>query len=219
MKRIISIVMMFVVPFCLSACGSNNSQNGSASDSVTKQIKTPDISEKAESSHSETNHDSAGNVSKTLVVYFSCTGNTKSVSEKIAQLTEADLYEIVPERPYTDDDLDYNNDDCRANKEMNDDSARPEIGSEEIDLSGYDTVYIGYPIWWGTMPKIINTFLDFYDLSGKIIMPFCTSGSSGIDQSVSDIKNEEPDADVREGLRASGASDHNIAAWINDNKF
>lgn len=219
MKRIISIVMMFVVPFCLSACGINNSQNGSASDSVTKQIKTPDISEKAESSHSETNHDSAGKVSKTLVVYFSCTGNTKSVSEKIAQLTEADLYEIVPERPYTDDDLDYNNDDCRANKEMNDDSARPEIGSEEIDLSGYDTVYIGYPIWWGTMPKIINTFLDFYDFSGKIIMPFCTSGSSGIAQSVSDIKNEEPDADVREGLRASGASDHNIAAWINDNKF
>lgn len=219
MKRIISIVMMFVVPFCLSACGSNNSQNGSSSDSVTKQIKTPDISEKAESSHSETNHESSGNVSKALVVYFSCTGNTKSVSEKIAQLTEADLYEIVPERPYTDDDLDYNNDDCRANKEMNDDSARPEIGSEEIDLSGYDTVYIGYPIWWGTMPKIINTFLDFYDLSGKIIMPFCTSGSSGIAQSVSDIMNEEPDADVREGLRASGASDHNIEAWINDNKF
>lgn len=219
MKRMISIVTMFVMLFYLSACGNNNSQEREADDSVTEQIKMPNISEKAESSDSEMNLDSAENVSKTLVVYFSCTGNTKSVSEKIAELTEADLYEIVPEIPYTDDDLDYNNNNCRANKEMNDDSVRPEIGSETIDLSGYDTVFIGYPIWWGTMPKIINTFLDFYDLSGKIIMPFCTSGSSDIAQSVSDIKNEEPDADVREGLRASGASDNNITIWINDNKF
>lgn len=80
---------------------------------------------------------------------------------------------------------------------MNDASARPAIGSEAIDVSSYDTVFIGYPIWWGTMPRIINTFLDTYDLSGKTVLPFCTSGSSGITQSVSDIRAAEPDADVR----------------------
>ena len=92
MKRMISIVTMFVMLFYLSACGNNNSQEREADDSVTEQIKMPNISEKAESSDSEMNLDSAENVSKTLVVYFSCTGNTKSVSEKIAELTEADLY-------------------------------------------------------------------------------------------------------------------------------
>ena len=132
-------------------------------------------------------------------------------------LTGADLYEIVPAVPYTDEDLNYNNNECRANQEMNNASARPAIGSEAIDVSSYDTVFIGYPIWWGTMPRIINTFLDTYDLSGKTVLPFCTSGSSGITQSVSDIRAAEPDADVRDGLRASGANDSSIENWIADN--
>lgn len=100
---------------------------------------------------------------------------------------------------------------------MNDDSARPEIGGETLDLSGYDTVYLGYPIWWGTMPKIINTFLDTYDLGGKTVMPFCTSGGSGISTSVSAIRNEEPNADVRDGLRVSGSGDSSVDAWISQN--
>ena len=154
---------------------------------------------------------------KALVVYFSCTGNTKSVAEKIAQLTGADLYEIVPEIPYTPEDLNYNNDSCRANREMNDPSARPTLGSNTVDISAYDTVYIGYPIWWGTMPRIINTFLDTYDLSGKTVMPFCTSGGSGVSTSVSDLRAEEPAADVRDGLRASGSSDSSIDEWISRN--
>ena len=152
-----------------------------------------------------------------LVVYFSATGNTKAVAEEITRLTGADLYEIVPAVPYTDEDLNYNNNECRANQEMNDASARPAIGSEAMDVSSYDTVFIGYPIWWGTMPRIINTFLDTYDLSGKTVLPFCTSGSSGITQSVSDIRAAEPDADVRGGLRASGANDSSIENWIADN--
>lgn len=153
----------------------------------------------------------------TLVVYFSCTGNTKGVAAKIADLCNADIYEIVPAEPYTSADLNYNDDNCRANREMNDESARPAIGGQLIDLSGYDTVFIGYPIWWGTMPRIINTFLDAYDLSGKTVMPFCTSGSSGISTSVSAIRSTLPDADVRDGLRASGADDGAIAAWISEN--
>lgn len=156
---------------------------------------------------------------KTLVVYFSCTGNTKSVAEKIADICSADIYEIVPAEPYTSDDLNYNDDNCRANREMNDENARPEIGSQSIDLSGYDTVFIGYPIWWGTMPRIINTFLDTYDLSGKTVMPFCTSGGSGVSRSVSDIRSAEPNADVRSGLRANGANDSGIETWISDNNI
>ena len=120
---------------------------------------------------------------------------------------------------YTAEDLNYNNSNCRANREMNDENARPAIGSQTIDLSGYDTVFIGYPIWWGTMPRIINTFLDTYDLSGKTVMPFCTSGGSGVSRSVSDIKKAESKADVRDGLRASGANDRNLEKWLSDNNI
>lgn len=154
---------------------------------------------------------------KKLVVYFSCTGNTKAVAEKIAELCDADLYEITAAQPYTAEDLNYNNNNCRANREMNDENARPAIGSQTIELSGYDTVFIGYPIWWGTMPRIINTFLDTYDLSGKTVMPFCTSGGSGVSRSVSDIKKAEPKADVRDGLRVSGANDRDLEKWLSDN--
>ena len=160
---------------------------------------------------------SAAPKSKKLVVYFSCTGNTKAVAEKIAELCDADLYEITAAQPYTAEDLNYSNNNCRANREMNDENARPAIGSQPIELSGYDTVFIGYPIWWGTMPRIINTFLDTYDLSGKAVMPFCTSGGSGVSHSVSDIKKAESKADVRDGLRVSGANDRDLEKWLSDN--
>ena len=152
--------------------------------------------------------------SKILVAYFSCTGTTKAVAEKIAELIGGNLYEIVPSDPYTAADLNYNNNNCRANREMNDPSARPAIAGDNIDLSAYDTVIIGYPIWWGTMPRIINTFLDTYDLSGKTVMPFCTSGGSGVSKSVSDIRSAEPGANVKDGLRASGTNDRNLEGWL-----
>ena len=97
---------------------------------------------------------------KILIACFSCTGNTKAAAERIAALTGGDLYEIVPTEPYSSADLNYNNSGCRANREMNDPAVRPAIGSDKVDISAYDTVIIGYPIWWGTMPRIINTFLD-----------------------------------------------------------
>lgn len=154
--------------------------------------------------------------SKVLVAYFSCTGHTKAVAEKIASLTGGDLYEIVPAEKYSSADLNYSDSNCRANREMNDPSSRPAIGSESIDISEYDTVIIGYPIWWGTMPRIINTFFDTYDLSGKTVVPFCTSGSSGVSRSVSDIKSTEPGANVANGLRASGTNDKNIESWLRE---
>ena len=158
--------------------------------------------------------------SKSLVVYFSATGNTKSLAEKIAEESGSDLFEIVPQEPYTSADLNYSNNDCRANKEQNNANARPAISNKIENIENYDTVFIGYPIWWGTMPKIINTFLDTYDLSGKTVMPFCTSGGSGISSSVSAIKSACPNADVKNGFRGtSGTSSTQIQSWFNENGF
>lgn len=115
------------------------------------------------------------------------------------------------------EDLNYSNNDCRANKEQHDDSARPAISSKLENIENYDTIFIGYPIWWGTMPKIINTFLESYDLSGKTIMPFCTSGGSGIASSVSAIKDICPNSTVKEGFRGnSSSSDAQIKDWISN---
>ena len=205
MKKRISMIMAICLLLSLTACGKGSGTNSNTEPSATQsQAETPPSEPAAEPTEE---------AAKMLVVYFSATGNTK----EITRLTGADLYEIVPAVPYTDEDLNYNNNECRANQEMNNASARPAIGSEAMDVSSYDTVFIGYPIWWGTMPRIINTFLDTYDLSGKTVLPFCTSGSSGITQSVTDIRTAEPDADVRDGLRASGANDSSIENWIADN--
>lgn len=221
MKRILSFLLAVCLLMALTACGNQttSSNETSSSEPETSQIQTPsstpETTPEPDPSSSEPEQTEEGE--RTLVVYFSATGNTKAVAEKIAELTGADIYEIVPAEPYTADDLDYNVSDCRANREMNDASARPAIGGDSIDVSGYDTVMIGYPIWWGTMPRIINTFLDTYDLSGKVILPFCTSGGSGVSQSVSDIRSAEPDADVRAGLRAKNAQDSGIESWLNEN--
>ena len=214
MKKLVSILMMFALLLSFTAC--SNSDSGEESE------KLPDTASQTEQQSSavgEENKETEPNETeaKALVVYFSCTGNTKAVAQRISELTGADLYEIVPADPYTDEDLNYNNDNCRANREMDDPSSRPAIGSDTIDISSYNTVFIGYPIWWGTMPRIINTFLDTYDLSDKTVMPFCTSGGSGISKSVSDMKAQEPDADIRDGLRANGSSDSSINKWLSDN--
>lgn len=222
MKRLLSFITVFCLLFTLTACGAGGGTNSNAEPSrvqpqdearSSESVETPDPLADDSAEGSEPTEEAA----KMLVVYFSATGNTKVVAEKIVRLTGADLYEIVPADPYTDEDLNYNNDDCRANQEMQNASARPAIGSETIDVSSYDTVFVGFPIWWGTMPRIINTFLDIYDLSGKTVLPFCTSGSSGITLSVSDIRAAEPNADVCNGLRANGADDSGIEDWITRN--
>ena len=217
--------MMFMIPGCSGTSDTSGSvlsqpdsdTVSSVDEKLQESSAAPESAESNAEPSSEPQPDTAAD--STLVVYFSCTGNTKAVSEKIADICSADIYEIVPAEPYTSADINYNDDNCRANREMNDESSRPAIGSQPIDISGYDAVFIGYPIWWGTMPRIFNTFLDTYDLSGKTVMPFCTSGGSGISMSVSVIKNAEPDADVRSGLRASDADDSDIETWISDNNI
>ena len=147
---------------------------------------------------------------KVLVAYFSATGNTRPVAEKVAELTGGDLFEIVPAQPYTAADLNYNTD-CRANTEQNDPSARPAIANAVEDMGQYDTVLIGYPIWWGRAPKIIHTFLETYDLSGKAVATFCTSGGSGHEDAT--IRGYEPDAAWLEGRRFDRTSQ--VEDWVN----
>ena len=147
---------------------------------------------------------------KVLVAYFSATGNTRPVAEKVAELTGGDLFEIVPAQPYTSADLNYNTD-CRANAEQNDPDARPAIQNAVEDMGQYDAVLIGYPIWWGKAPKIIHTFLESYDLSGKTVAAFCTSGGSGHEDAT--IRGYEPDATWLEGRRFSGTSQ--VESWVN----
>jgi flavodoxin len=144
--------------------------------------------------------------------------DTKSVANKIAGATESDIFEIVPEKPYSSDDLNYNIKDCRANLEMNDISSRPAISSK-IDVSEYDTVYIGYPIWWGTAPRIIDTFLESSNLSDKTVYAFCTSGGSGIETSISDMEETVPGLKIVSGQRfASGDSQEEIDQWVGSHK-
>lgn len=155
--------------------------------------------------------------SNAVVLYFSATGTTKKIAKKISEQMNSDIVEIVPKEKYESKDLDYNND-CRANKEQNDSKARPEI-KNKIDISKYDTVYLGYPIWWGTNPKIILTLLDSYDFTGKTIIPFCTSGSSDITNSVRELREYNSKLNIKDGKRFSAnASDKDITEFINGNQ-
>ncbi len=153
------------------------------------------------------------NDNKTLILYFSATGNTEKIAEYIKKITGGDMIEIIPKEKYTSDDLNYNSD-CRANREQNDSKSRPEI-KNEINVANYDTIYLGYPIWWGTIPKIILTLLDNYDLSGKSVIPFCTSGGSGISQSESDLQNYNAKINwiKGQGFYAS-TKESEVSSWI-----
>lgn len=151
-----------------------------------------------------------------LVAYFSATHTTEGVAEKLADGLGADLYQIVPEEPYTDADLNYNDDNCRANTEMNDPNARPAISGSVENMEQYDTIFLGYPIWWGNAPRIISTFLESYDFSGKTVIPFCTSGSSSIEASETNLEELAADANWLPGQRFSGsATAETILDWAN----
>ena len=150
-----------------------------------------------------------------LVAYFSATGNTENIAEHLVSILDADLYEIVPEVPYTSEDLNYSNSDCRANQEQNDPAARPAISGGVENMEDYEVVFLGYPIWWGDAPKIISTFLETYDFDGKTIVPFCTSGSSSIGGSVSDLEALTSGATWLDGQRFSGsASQETVSQWV-----
>lgn len=198
MKKLLYIFLIIIALLALAACsgGTGNDEQPPA--------------------------DTESTTADSLVLYFSCTGNTETVAQAIAAATGSDIYEIVPEDPYTEEDISYNNDNCRANLEMQDETARPAIEGNIDNLAAYDTIYIGYPIWWGTMPRIINTLFDSYDFSGKTLLPFCTSGGSGIEESVAAIRTAEPQATVVDGLQINGSaadsSTEQINQWLQSNQ-
>ncbi len=206
MKKLLSLLLAAAMLLTLAACGMTNTDNSAADEPKSDAVDQVPADDAPESTGG-----------KVLVAYFSATGHTKTIAEYLQTALDADLYEIVPQEPYTAADLDYNTDGCRANREQNDDAARPAISGSVDNMDGYDVVFIGYPIWWGQAPKIVDTFLESYDFSGKTIVPFCTSGGSGIDGSLGGIQALAPDADWLAGQRFSaGASEADVQSWVDD---
>lgn len=209
MKRLIALLTIIALTLTFVACSSNSN-----SDNTTSQSKEETSAQPNETKENTLAKDDAVS-GKSLVVYFSATGNTKGVAEKIAAVTGADTYEILAAQPYTDDDLNYNNDDSRATKEQNDKTIRPEIGSEQLDLSAYDTIYLGYPIWWGLAPRIMDTFVESYDFTGKTVIPFCTSGSSDIGSTGDDLEANAGSGNWLKGKRfAGGTTRAEVEEWL-----
>ena len=153
-------------------------------------------------------------MAKTLVAYFSASGVTKKTAEKLATAAKADIYEIKPAVPYTKADLNWMDKKSRSSVEMGNKSFRPEIVKDGLVLTQYDTVLIGFPIWWYVAPTIINTFLESYDFSDKKIVLFATSGGSGIEKSISDLQTLYPDLHIVTGKRFNNASEEDVTEWI-----
>lgn len=215
MKKAIVILLSLTMILGLTACGNSASK--------TKQPSTEDtfVESKAdtESAETSTNMENTDNQDaqehKILVAYFSATGTTKGVAEHIANGLNADIYEIVPEEAYTDAELDYNDNNSRTTIEMNDPDARPAISGSVENMEQYDIIFVGYPIWWGEAPRIVSTFMESYDFSGKTIVPFCTSGGSGIGSSASNLERLTSGATWLDGRRLNGSdSQDTVMEWV-----
>ena len=223
------ILLSIITGTCLvsfTACGSSDSNNQSSQQvTTTQQEQTTETTttgaakeDKTAPEVTETNDSSTeapeNTNSNTLVVYFSRTGNTEKIAEYLINITNADSYVIEAAVPYTDEDIEYNNASCRANQEQNDKSVRPEIVDPISSIDSYDTIFLGYPIWWGQEPRIIDTFLESYDFSEKTVIPFCTSGSSGIGTSEKNISELVTIGTQLEGRRfPAGASEDEVKEW------
>ena len=156
-------------------------------------------------------------MSKILVTYFSASGVTKSVAKRLANIVNGDLYEIEPKERYTDEDLDWRNKQSRSSLEMKNNESRPEIILKNIDIDNYDTILIGFPIWWGVAPRVVNTFIESINLNGKTIIPFCTSGGSGMSYCENDLRKTYPNFNWKQGKRLFGNEDEDtIKNWINN---
>lgn len=155
---------------------------------------------------------------KSLVVYFSCSGITRGVAEKLSNIVKGDLYEIQPEIPYTKEDLDWMNKNSRSTLEMKEHSSRPAIKGKIENIKDYDIIYLGFPIWWYIAPTIINTFLESYDFSGKIIVPFATSGSSGVGKTDENLHISCSDETIWKPAKRfpSNVSNLELEKWLND---
>lgn len=228
MKKTIAILLSLVMILGLAACGNSASQTEQPATEEDSVESTSSMEEAAENSSTDAENMDVpesqpeetdipdAQESKVLIAYFSATGTTEGVAEHIANGLSADIYEIVPEEPYTDADLDYNDNNSRTTIEMNDPDARPAISGSVENMGQYDIVFIGYPIWWGEAPRIVSTFVESYDFSGKTIVPFCTSGGSGVGSSAANLEQLTSGAQWLSGQRLSGSdSQDTVMEWVN----
>ena len=233
MKRIFVLLLTAALLLALVACSGNTSENTGENSSITvtdetlQNTETPEPSASAEPETEQNTEEAFPETETTpetgtdtahksvLVVVFSATRTTKGVAEKIAKIENADIYEIKAAQEYTSADLNWNDSSSRSTKEQNDPSSRPEIGSERISLEGYETVYIGFPIWWGEEPRIMDTFVESYDFDGITMIPFCTSSSSGIGRSGKNLAENAKSGNWLEGKRFPGSvSESDLESWI-----
>lgn len=214
MKKLIALLLSLMLVFSLAACGNNPQAaetEPATSTPVSEETQEPETSEETEAADTE----STGG--KTLVVYYSASENTENVSNVIAKTLGADLFELEPVEPYSNDDLNWTNDDSRVTREHeNEDERDVELVSATVDnWSEYDTVFIGYPIWWGIAAWPVDEFIETNDFTGKTVIPFATSASSGMGQSGELLAEMAGTGDWQEGQRfRSGASEDDIVAWV-----
>ena len=220
MKKLTTLFLSFILVLGLAACGNNNTNNTEPSITETPSAATsePETTEHPTTDTSETEAaDTESTGGKTLVVYYSASGNTENVSNVIAKTLGADLFELEPVEPYSNDDLNWTNDDSRVTREHeNEDERDVELVSATVDnWSEYDTVFIGYPIWWGIAAWPVDEFIETNDFTGKTVIPFATSASSGMGQSGELRAEMAGTGDWQEGQRfRSGASEDDIVAWV-----
>lgn len=230
MKRAISVLLSLTMLFSLTACGGNGSSSSQASSSAPESSAAESSAlQPSSSSESEVSSEvsseapvssqaqDTGSGSSVLVVYYSATGNTAQVAQYIADSTGGDLFEIQPVEPYTDDDLNWTDDNSRVSREHADESLRDvELVADTVDnWDQYDTVFIGYPIWWGIAAWPVDGFVEANDFSGKTVIPFCTSSSSGLGESGQLLADMAGTGDWQEGQRfRSGASQEDVQSWV-----
>lgn len=216
MKKLTALLLSVVLVLSLAACGS-----ASKPASSTTQPETSAPTEQPESSSTapaESEPETQPETGKTLVIYYSASGNTARVAKDIAEAAGADLFEIVPTEVYTSEDLNWTNPDSRVSREHDDESLRdvPLTTTEVPDWDSYDTVFIGYPIWWGIAAWPVDTFVKNNDFTGKTVIPFATSSSSGIGQSGSLLADMAGTGEWQEGQRfSSGVSSDDVQSWVN----
>jgi len=169
------------------------------------------------SAYSQANKTKETKDMKVLVAYFSATGVTKGVAQQLAEVAGADLHEIKPAQLYTDADLDWHNKQSRSSVEMQDKSSRPAITAKFQNMKDYNVIYVGFPIWWYTCPTIVNTFMEAYDFQGKTVIPFATSGGSGIKKACQDLKATYPNINWKEGKLLNRTSKDDLKKWVESN--
>lgn len=221
-RGFILMTVCILIVGMLAGCGAGSGQDesqtqsntGAASENESSAATTEDDSTEA-SNEAETDGD--GTQGKTLVVYFSATGNTERVAEVIADTTDGELFELEPVDPYTDEDLNYNDDNSRVSQEYADESLRNvELVADTVDdWQDVERIYIGYPVWWGIAAWPVNTFVEANDFTGKTVIPFCTSASSGLGDSGELLAELAGTGDWQEGMRfRSSVSDEDVVAWV-----